>query len=77
MLSCREATRLLSAAQEHRLPLGRRLSLRLHLMMCRACRNFGQHLHVLRGLARGFAAGADQQARRDRQPGDGDPRSGT
>ena len=51
MLSCKEASRLLSQSRERRLLLGQRLSLRLHLLLCDACRQFAQQLKVLRRVA--------------------------
>ena len=57
MKSCREVTRLLSEAQERPLTLGERTSLRIHLMICAACRNFGQQMHSLRQISRTYARG--------------------
>ncbi|QUN06231.1 zf-HC2 domain-containing protein [Shewanella yunxiaonensis] len=57
ILNCREAARLLSEAQERELSLGERLALRLHLMFCAGCRNFGKHVNVLRDLSRQYASG--------------------
>lgn len=51
MLSCRQARRLLSQSRDTRLPLGQRLSLRLHLSMCKYCRNFGKQLQWLGAAA--------------------------
>jgi len=48
MLSCRQATRLLSDAQDRRLSTAERLQLRLHVLMCSACRRFGQQLGQMR-----------------------------
>jgi hypothetical protein len=48
MLSCKEATRLLSQAQDRRLSYGERIKLRLHLMACVACSRFSRQLAVLR-----------------------------
>lgn len=48
MYSCEESTRLLSEAQERPLGHGERLALRLHLLMCGACRSFEQQLGWLR-----------------------------
>jgi hypothetical protein len=52
MIRCREASRLLSEAQDA--PLGRtvRWRLRLHLAMCDRCRNFGRQLAFIRAAAR-------------------------
>ena len=62
MLNCREATRLMSEAQEHPLKLGEKLSLKMHVMMCSGCRNFGDQMHVLRRIVRAYAEGADEAA---------------
>jgi hypothetical protein len=48
MLSCKEATRLLSQAQDRRLSYGERIRLRLHLIACVACSRFSRQLAVLR-----------------------------
>lgn len=37
MLSCKEATHVMSAAQERELGLRERIALRLHLLMCKGC----------------------------------------
>lgn len=60
MLNCREATRLMSEAQEHPLKLGDKLSLKIHVMMCSGCRNFGEQMHTLRQITRAYAEGADE-----------------
>ena len=48
MLNCKEATALMSQAQDR--PLGRveRLRLRLHLLFCRGCRRFNAQMTFLR-----------------------------
>jgi hypothetical protein len=48
MMSCKEASRLLSQGMDERLPLWQRVRLRLHLAICDACTNFSRHLKVLR-----------------------------
>ncbi len=62
MLSCHEVTRLFSESQERPLTLQERMPLKLHTMMCAGCRNFGQQMHTLRSLTRGYAAGQDENA---------------
>lgn len=52
MLTCREATELMSQAQDRRLGLRERLGLRLHLMVCAGCTNFRRQLDVLRAACR-------------------------
>jgi predicted anti-sigma-YlaC factor YlaD len=61
MLNCHEATRLLSESQERTLDLQERISLKMHVMMCSGCRNFGQQMHTLRQMARAYAKGADER----------------
>lgn len=48
MLSCKQASHLLSQSIERRLPLRQRLGLRLHLLMCSACKQFSVQLQLLR-----------------------------
>ena len=62
MLNCREATRLLSESQERSLALKERMSLKMHVMMCSGCRNFGTQMDTLRKMARAFARGEDARA---------------
>ena len=53
MLSCREATRLLSQRQERALTTVEIVKLRLHLVVCVACTRFARQLAFLRtALAR-------------------------
>lgn len=48
MLSCKEASKLVSESLDLRLPLKTRLRLRLHLSMCRICTAYYRQLHFLR-----------------------------
>ena len=47
-LDCRDASRLLSAAQDSALPLGERTRLRLHLLICHTCRQVDAQIGFLR-----------------------------
>lgn len=47
-LSCQHASRLLSQREDEPLPLGQRLRLRLHLMVCDACTNVSRQFASLR-----------------------------
>lgn len=47
-LSCREASRLISDSQDRSLSAYERVSLRLHLFLCRNCRHFAGQLKVMR-----------------------------
>jgi hypothetical protein len=48
MLSCKEATRLLSQAQDRPLGYSERIKLRLHLAACIACTRFSRQLAFMR-----------------------------
>lgn len=52
----------MSEAQEHRLKLGEKVSLKMHVMMCSGCRNFGEQMHTLRKITRAYVEGADETA---------------
>lgn len=61
MLNCREVTRLLSESQERTLSLSERMSLKVHLLICAGCRNFGQQMDALRQIARAYVKGANDR----------------
>lgn len=69
MMNCKQATRLLSDQLERPLGRGERLSLKFHLMMCRACRNFGRQMGTLRSLSRGYAKTDAQSSTESESPG--------
>lgn len=50
MLSCREATRLMSEGLDRRLGLRARMGLRLHVAMCKACPRYLAQLKALHEL---------------------------
>jgi hypothetical protein len=49
MLSCKEATRLVSEQLDRELPFWKRFSLRLHVAMCRACSRYMRQVEALDG----------------------------
>lgn len=51
MLTCREASWLLSRSREQPLTWSERLRVRLHLWLCAQCRRFRRQLDWLEGLA--------------------------
>lgn len=53
-LTCKDASRLLSEAQERRLDLRERFALRLHLMVCTGCDNFRKQLDFIGTAMRRF-----------------------
>lgn len=48
MITCEEAARLISESLDRRLPLGRRISLRIHLLMCKLCPRFLRQMLLLK-----------------------------
>jgi len=71
--NCAEMSRLASQALDRKLPLGMRLKMRLHHLICRWCKSYSKHLQFLRKAAphlderfgevpsRGLSAGARQR----------------
>lgn len=57
MLNCHKATRLMSEKLERKLGLFEAMNLRFHLMMCKGCSNFDDHMGSLRQLTRAYAKG--------------------
>lgn len=57
MMTCHSVTRLLSQAQERKLKVTENIPLKMHLMMCPACKNFGQQMEMLRIFCRSYAKG--------------------
>jgi hypothetical protein len=66
MLSCRDATRLMSEAQDRKLGFAERLQLDLHLALCKGCRNFNEHMAFLRKACRAWLD--RKQGLRDGEP---------
>jgi hypothetical protein len=62
MLNCNQVTRLVSESQERPLTLSENLSLKLHLMMCAACRNFNRHIPFLHEAMQAYAKGHDEKS---------------
>jgi predicted anti-sigma-YlaC factor YlaD len=58
MDSCRDISALVSRAMDERLPPVARLRIRLHLLICGACRRFEAQVQLLRTAARQVASRA-------------------
>lgn len=54
MLKCKQVSHLLSEAQDRELALTERLPLRLHLLICEGCRNYGKQLDLLRAATQHY-----------------------
>lgn len=48
MLNCKEAVRLMSDEMDRTIPLGERLSLRFHTLICAGCNNYRKQMAFLR-----------------------------
>jgi hypothetical protein len=57
MLTCKEVSRLVSETLDRRLPFGQRVAMRLHLLMCHACKAYKKRLILLQNILRLYAAG--------------------
>jgi len=56
LISCKDASRLISQMQDGELSFRQRLAVRLHLMFCDACRRFVRQLRFLRTAMRRYTA---------------------
>ncbi len=55
MLMCREAARLITVSYQRPLLWREQMSLRVHLAICDACRNFKKQMNLLTDAAKRFA----------------------
>jgi hypothetical protein len=60
MLSCKDVTRLISESMDRSLPLGKRIGVRIHLLMCQLCARYEQQLLLIRETVRRLAAAEEQ-----------------
>ena len=47
MMNCKSATQLISRQQDSKLPLNKRIFLRLHLLMCSGCANYKKQVSFI------------------------------
>lgn len=59
MLSCKDVTKLLSESMDRSLPLGKRIGVRLHLIICKWCARYERQLLLIRETARRLATTLD------------------
>lgn len=60
MLSCKEATHLLSQLQDRKLTLAERMQLEVHLAMCKGCSNFRDQMAFLRAACKRHLKSGDE-----------------
>ncbi|MEK7206339.1 MAG: zf-HC2 domain-containing protein [Pseudomonadota bacterium] len=66
MLTCKQASQIISQSYDRRLSWQERWNLRIHLFICDACARFAKQMRFLHQAARRFAQGqieADEQVR--------------
>jgi hypothetical protein len=61
MITCEEAARLMSESLDRKLPLGQRMALRMHLLMCKLCPRFWRQLQFLRNATGRFVKEAERE----------------
>ena len=59
MLSCKDVTKLVSESMDRSLPFGKRIGVRLHLLICKFCARYERQLLLIRGTARHLAAAVE------------------
>jgi len=47
-MNCKQATQLMSQAQDRELSQRERISLKIHLLICTGCNHYNKHMKVLR-----------------------------
>lgn len=47
MMSCKQATSLMSQSQDRQLKLSERMRLRFHLVICNGCNNYNKQMHLI------------------------------
>jgi hypothetical protein len=57
MLSCKQATELMSQEQDRSLSLFERTALRVHVWICAGCTNYRRQMSVLRAACRRLGSG--------------------
>jgi Putative zinc-finger len=55
LISCKDASRLISQMQDGELPFRRRMAVRLHLLFCDACTTFLRQLRFIRATMRRYS----------------------
>ena len=61
LLSCKETTRLLSQGEDRGLAFGERVALRVHLVICKGCRNVNAQFKFLRLAMKDLASDGSEE----------------
>lgn len=60
MLACRDVTQLISRSMDTSLPIGKRIGVRIHLLMCKFCARYERQLLLIRETLRRLVSAEDQ-----------------
>jgi hypothetical protein len=60
MLSCKDVTQLISESMDASLPVGQRIGMRLHLLMCKFCSRYERQLLLIRETVRRIVAAEEK-----------------
>lgn len=60
MLNCKDVTQLISQSMDTSLPIGKRIGVRIHLLMCKFCTRYERQLLLIRETLRRLVAAEDQ-----------------
>ena len=63
MLSCKEATHLMSESQDRQLGLSEKMQLEMHLALCKGCKNFKSQMNFLRAACQRYVKERSQDER--------------
>jgi predicted anti-sigma-YlaC factor YlaD len=67
MLSCKDVCHIVSESLDGKLPLHKRLSVRFHLLMCKACQRMVRQMELLRAAAHRYESGKDKKSPPDQE----------
>ena len=67
MLSCKDVCYIVSESLDGKLPLHKRLSVRFHLLMCKACRRMVKQMELLRAAAHRYESSKDKKSPTDQE----------
>lgn len=60
MRNCKDVTQLISESMDTSLPIGKRIGVRIHLLMCRFCARYERQLLLIRDTVRHLVAAEDK-----------------
>jgi hypothetical protein len=61
MLSCKQTARLLSQGEDRELGFGERVALRVHLAICKGCRNVNAQFKFLRAAVKSLSLDENEE----------------